>query len=169
MLTSPKRFTKGFAYDAIRYVVPEGITNAEGARWKYLQRLVTPCFHSTVVEALVPAMSKIADVHMQAGARHCKEGRYLNVSSGGIKRGMPSACRRCQLPCYGIKAHPKCYSQNHPRRPGSSMEEAGVYQLWKNDEYLARMRQPSTVHRRVLGIHPASIQRAPRIQKGRQA
>jgi cytochrome P450 len=66
VLTSPKRFVKGFVYDAIRFVVPEGITNAEGARWKYLRRLVTPCFHSTVVEALVPAMSKVAEMHMNS-------------------------------------------------------------------------------------------------------
>ena len=84
VLTSPKRFVKGFVYDAIRFVVPEGITNAEGARWKYLRRLVTPCFHSTVVEALVPAMSKVADAHMLAwGEAIAKESRHLNIGGEG--------------------------------------------------------------------------------------
>ena len=52
-------FTKGFVYDAIRYVVPLGITNAEGARWKRLRRLVTPCFHNEVVQNMVPLMRSV--------------------------------------------------------------------------------------------------------------
>ena len=50
ILFNTRTYIKGFVYDAIRYVVPKGITNAEGAEWKRLRRLVTPCFHNKVVE-----------------------------------------------------------------------------------------------------------------------
>eukprot|EP00943_MAST-04B_sp_MAST-4B-sp1_P000654 g654.t1 len=50
ILFNTKTYIKGFVYDAIRYVVPKGITNAEGTEWKRLRRLVTPCFHNKVVE-----------------------------------------------------------------------------------------------------------------------
>ena len=141
VLTSPKRTTEGFAYDAIRYVVPEGITNAEGARWKYLRRLVTPCFHSTVVEALVPAMSKIADVHMQAWSKAiAKEGRYLNVSSGGKREG-------CRPPVAVVNFHAmvsrltlNVILKTTLGDGAPSMEEADVYtNFGKMMSYVARM------------------------------
>ena len=68
VLTLTKLFTKSFVYDAIRFVVPEGITNAEGDRWKFLRRLVTPCFHNEVVELLVQTMSDTGKQHMSRWA-----------------------------------------------------------------------------------------------------
>ena len=64
-LVQTKVFQKSFVYDAIRYVVPEGITNAEGDRWKFLRRLVTPCFHNQVVELLVTTMAETGKIHLK--------------------------------------------------------------------------------------------------------
>ena len=64
-LVQTKVFQKSFVYDAIRYVVPEGITNAEGDRWKFLRRLVTPCFHNQVVELLVSTMAETGKSHLK--------------------------------------------------------------------------------------------------------
>ena len=60
VLKHPKIYQKGFVYDAIRYVVPKGITNAEGSSWTRLRKLVTPCFHNRVVESFSDLIYKSA-------------------------------------------------------------------------------------------------------------
>ena len=81
VLTSTKLFTKSFVYDAIRFVVPEGITNAEGDRWKFLRRLVTPCFHNEVVELLVQTMSDTGKQHLAQWASENKSDTTIKKAS----------------------------------------------------------------------------------------
>ena len=78
-LIKTKIYQKSFIYDAIRYVVPEGITNAEGSQWKLLRRLVTPCFHNQVVELLVDTMAETGKEHMNNWIQEEKEKKSINI------------------------------------------------------------------------------------------
>ena len=77
VLKNPKIYVKGFVYDAIRYVVPKGITNAEGGEWTRLRKLVTPCFHNRVVENfsgfIFEAAKKRVDAWQTGSEINCHE------------------------------------------------------------------------------------------------